>query len=138
MVDIHFTDIAWWQQVREPVSKDTFDARGPAHLPKNIAEQLMHETLMFAWHAAQSDSRVACLTIGMSGEVSTVIAGMTAREIRDIASKHGGEVGPRWRESPELWRKLLLAAQRGDEAALADVHLHAKLLLSGELLATCK
>jgi hypothetical protein len=138
MVDIRFTDIAWWQQVREPTSNDAFDARNTAQLPQNIAEQLVHETLMFAWHAAQSDPRIACLTIGMSSEVSAVIAGMTAREIRDVASKHGGEVAPRWRESPELWKRLLLAAQRGDEAALADVQLHANLLLSGELLATCK
>lgn len=138
MVDIRFTDLAWWRHAREPVSSGACDAKETASLPPSIGEPLMHETLMFVWHAAQSDARLACLAVGMSRDVSMAIAGMTAQEIRNVASKHSGEVGPRWRDAPEFWRKLLVAAQGGDENALADVHLHAKLLLSGELLAARK
>lgn len=138
MVDIHFTDLAWWRQARQSISSGACDPKHTPFLPREIAEPLMHETLMFVWHAVQSDARLACLTVGMSREVSTAIADMAAQEVRDIASKHSGEVSPRWRDAPELWRELLVAAHSGDRDALADVHLHAKLLLSGELLAARK
>jgi len=41
----------------------------------------------------------------------------------------------RWQEERDFWARLLAAAQDGDEEALSESHLHAKLLLSGTLVA---
>jgi hypothetical protein len=38
-------------------------------------------------------------------------------------------------EKHDFWTRLVRAARVGDDEAPADLHLHAKLLLSGELLA---
>ena len=63
----------------------------------------MHETLMFAWHMAQSDRLVSCLTVGMSREVSAAIGGLSTTDIRRIASTFTHDVGPRWGNRPDLW-----------------------------------
>ncbi len=48
--------------------------------------------------------------------------------------RRGTALNPRWHESPEWWRALLVAAESEDEKYLDDIHLHAKLLLCGELV----
>jgi hypothetical protein len=72
--------------------------------------------------------------VGMSLDVAAIVAALSARELRDIAARHSGEIVPRWRDSPELWRALLVGSETNNENALADVHLRAKLLLCGELV----
>ena len=66
---------------------------------------------MFVWHAAQSDRRVACLTIGMSRDVAEIVTGLSARELRYIAARHSSGIGPRWRYSTEWWGALLVDGQ---------------------------
>jgi hypothetical protein len=39
----------------------------------------------------------------------------------------------RWANDPPFWRDLLLAAEAGSDEKLAELRLHAKLLLCGEL-----
>ncbi|MGP0095408.1 MAG: hypothetical protein ACLPHI_00095 [Terriglobales bacterium] len=63
-----------------------------------------------------------------------IVAGLSVQALRDIAARHSGEIGPRWRDSPEWWRALLVAAESDDENALANIHLQAKLLLCGEFV----
>lgn len=110
IVDVHFTDIAWWEQVRDPMCGLQREAEVEGRRPSSQGEQLMHETLMFAWHMAQSDRVVSCLIVGMSREVSAAIGGLSTTDIRRIASTFTHDVGPRWGNCPDLWRNLILAA----------------------------
>ena len=57
----------------------------------------------------------ADLAVGMSPDVSAIVSGLSAQELRDIAARHGGEVGPRRGDSPELWRALLVAAESNED-----------------------
>ena len=132
IVDVHFADSRWWNRERRPAAQSV--APPVPCFPSEISEKLINETLMFAWHIAQSDSRAASPIVGMSPEVVGIVAGLTAHELRDIASQNAGEIEPRWRASPHWWGALLAAAISDNQVALADIHLQAKLLLCGELL----
>jgi hypothetical protein len=46
----------------------------------------------------------------MSADVVATVAELGAQELRDIAGRHGGEIGPRWRNSPEWVRGALPVA----------------------------
>ena len=132
IMDVHFTDSSWWHRARRPTEQSAVPTA--ACFPNAIAKQLMNETLMFVWHIAQSDLRAAPLIVGMSPEVTAVVAGLSAHELRNIAEQNAAEIEPRWRASPHWWGALLAAAIGDDPLALADVHLQAKLLLCGGLL----
>jgi len=54
-----------------------------------------------------------------------------------IPSRHYAVLRLRWQDEPGFWARLLTAAQESDDEALAENHLHAKLLLSGTLVAQC-
>ena len=132
LMDVHFADSRWWDRARRPAVQAV--APPAPCFPREIGEKLMNETLMFAWHIAQADSRAASPIIGMTPEVVATVAGLSAHELRDIAAQHAGEIEPRWRTSPHWWGALLAAAISDNQVALADIHLQAKLLLCGELL----
>lgn len=134
IVDVHFTDEAWWRSVS--VNPEGVEQGGleSAYWSRAVSEQLMSETLVFAWHSAKWDRRVACLTFGMLPEVAEVIAALTPQQLAAIPARHSEALRLRWQGDPDFWERLLAAARDGDEDALADTHLHGKLLLSGALL----
>jgi hypothetical protein len=133
ILDVHFTNEAWWQQVLQ--ASDTFAvAPNPSHWPTKLAERLMQETLIFAWHSVKWDRRVARLSLGMSPRVADIIAAISPQQLADISHRHSGELRLRWQDDAEFWRQLLRTARSGDVDTLDEIHLHAKLLLCGELI----
>ncbi len=94
----------------------------------------MSEVLVFAWHTARWDRRVARLVLGMVPSVVEIFRGLTPHELDAISGLRGGTLRLRWQDDRPFWTRLLGAARDDDEEALADIHLHAKLLLSGELI----
>jgi len=42
----------------------------------------------------------------------------------------------RWADDKNFWSRLLVAARDGEEVDLAETHLHAKLLLCGDLISS--
>jgi hypothetical protein len=131
VLDVHFNRETWWCEV--------IDGSGasapPQGWPASVSEHLMSETLVFAWHTAKSDWRVARLSLGMVPAVAELIAALTPQHLASIAAQHSGALRLRWTDDADFWTRLLTAARNGDEKALADSHLHANLRLSGELLA---
>jgi hypothetical protein len=130
ILDVHFTDVTWWREVLNgsgvPAAHHTW--------PASMSEQLMSETLVFAWHTVKWDRRVARLSLGVLPAVAEFIAALTPHELATISGKHSSELRLRWDNSPDFWSSLLTAARDGDEELLAEIHLHAKLLLCGELI----
>jgi hypothetical protein len=108
---------------------------GPTCWPHEAAQQLMNEALVFAWHTAKWDRRVARLSLGMSTGVVSLMAALTPQQLAVISVRHWGVLRLRWQKEPDFWARLLAAARDGDEEALSENHLHAKLLLSGTLVA---
>jgi hypothetical protein len=99
-----------------------------------MANKFMSEVLVFAWHTAKWDRGVSRLVLGMVPRVVQIVRDLTPQQLDAVAGLHSGALRLRWQEDLEFWTKLLTAARDDDEAALADMHLHAKLLLSGELI----
>lgn len=132
MVDVRLDDVIWWRNALSMASSiDGWPSGG--RLPARIAQELMHETLMFAWHAVQADAKLARSILGVSDDVSVLIAGLTMRDVREIATRHGNVVRLRWPHLSSLWGKLLAAGKNGDRDALNEAHLHFKLLHCGEI-----
>jgi hypothetical protein len=67
--------------------------------------------------------------------VAEEVAALTPRQISAISARHGSALRLRWQDDPNFWTQLLRAAKSGNDDDLEDIHLHAKLLLSGELVA---
>jgi hypothetical protein len=134
ILDVHFTNQTWWQQVLRASETSAAVAPNPGHWPTKLAEPLMQETLIFAWHSVKWDRRVARLSLGMSPEVVDIIAGLSPQQLADISHRHSSELCLRWQDDADFWSQLLRAARNGDSDALDEIHLHAKLLLCGELI----
>jgi hypothetical protein len=130
ILNVHFTDVEWWRGVIAGSLES--DASDP--WPANISQELMSETLIFAWHTAKWDSRVARLSLGMLPTVVTLIAGLTPQQLATVSKKHSGALRLRWADDRIFWTRLLIAARDGKEEVLAETHLHAKLLLCGDLI----
>ena len=93
----------------------------------------MQEIAMFAWQTARWDRTVAQLSLGMTASVVEVIAALTPKQVREISDRESQVIEVRWSNDPPLWRDLLLAAVAGNDEKMAELRLHAKLLLCGEL-----
>jgi hypothetical protein len=135
ILDVHFTNEKWWRWVSEPRDASAED-RAPSsqRWPARVAGELMQETLIFAWHTAKWDRRVARLSLGMSPTVAESIAGLTPRQLATISSHHSAALRLRWQDNADFWGRLLVVARSDDQEALIEIHLHAKLLLCGELI----
>ena len=135
ILDVHFTDASALQEL----SRDDGSAVGASSetclWPAEVAAELMQETLVFAWHAAKWDRRVARLALGMLPSVAQSIAALTPQALAAVASRASAALRLRWKDYPEFWVHLLVAARDDDQEALEEIRLHAQLLLSGELIA---
>jgi hypothetical protein len=133
ILDVHFTNETWWQRVIQLKTASTV-APIPCRWPTKVAEPLMQEMMIFAWHSVKSDRRVAWLLLGMSSAVANVIADLSPEQLTQIARSHSSELRLRWQDNADFWSQLLRTARNGDQNALEEIRLHAKLLLCGELI----
>lgn len=136
ILDLHFTDEAWWRRETEWPQSAVHESDSRNGFPPELGERLMHETLMFAWQMARSDCIAAQVSFAMRPSVAATIGALMPNQVRAIASRRGGEIRVRWDDDSHFWRELLLAAAAGDDEAILDLHLHAKLLLFGALIYT--
>jgi hypothetical protein len=126
ILDVHFTDVQWWRTDLKPAEV--------SYWPTTVSEPLMSETMVFAWHTVKWDRRVARLALGMVPGVADAIAALTPHQLDRLSAKHCEALQLRWQDDSNFWTRLLIAVRDNDEETLADIHLHAKLLLSGELI----
>jgi len=133
ILDVHFTNENWWQSAIESNPASNV-APSPFHWPATVAEPLMQEIMIFAWHNVKSDRRAALLSLGMSPGVASVVSDLLPQQLTQIALSHSRELRLRWQGNAEFWSQLLRAAGNEDENALEEIRLHAKLLLCGELI----
>jgi hypothetical protein len=132
VLDVYFSDESWWQSMpRNPPSAMCL-------WPAEVAKQLMGELIVFAWHTAKWDRRVARVSLGMAPRVAEAVAALTPEQLDSFSARHSGALRLRWQDHADFWGRLVAAACAGNDNALADIQLHAKLLLCGELLGTFK
>ncbi|MGH8240084.1 MAG: hypothetical protein ACREXP_24145, partial [Steroidobacteraceae bacterium] len=129
IVDAKFKDAAWWRRVAESRTHEARAEEPSNGLPREASEHLMHETAMFAWQTARWDRTVAQMSLAMSPSVADVIAALTPQQVRAIAARESQCIRVRWADAPRFWRDLLMTAKAGDVEKLAELHLHAKLLV---------
>jgi hypothetical protein len=133
IVDAHFREEAWWRRVAEEMTRTVSHDGECNDLPRELAEQLMHETTMFAWQTARWDRTVARLSLGMTSGVVAIVAALTPQQIRIIATTQSGGIRVRWDDDVQFWRELLIAANAKETRKLAELHLIAKLRLCGDI-----
>jgi hypothetical protein len=131
ILDVYFTNERWWHEAIESVD----GSATPHNWPAQVAGELIQETLIFAWHTAKWDRCVARLSLGMLPAVAELIAALTPQQLAATSARHSGALRLRWQDDPDFWTQLLIAAESGNAHNLEDIHLHAQLLLSGELIA---
>lgn len=134
ILDLHFADEAWWRRLIDTPKSAVREPDITNGLPGELSERLVQETLLCAWHMARSDSTAAQVSFAMLPHVAETIAALMPGEVRDIAFQWQGEIRVRWANNYHFWRDLLEAAESGDRAKLAELHLHAKLLALGPLI----
>src|ERR1700722_11709293 len=135
IADAQFRNATWWRRVTQGQPHEAQVDAISNGLPKEPSEHLMLEVLMFAWQTARQDKAVALMAFAMSSPVAEIIAELTPRQIRTIAARESQTVQNRLARGLGFWEDLLVAAQEGDEKRLAELPLHAKLMLCGGFLA---
>jgi len=133
IVDVMLTDEPWWRAIMASLKVPARNA-SLSLWPAEVAQKLTGEVVVFAFHTARWDRSVARLVLGMAPGVVEVVRALTPQQLDEIPRRYCGALRLRWQEDREFWARLIAAAQDGDGEALADIHLHAKLLLSGELM----
>ena len=131
----------WWRRVAQSAADpspneragENFESYGANGLPQDASKNLMHEAIMFAWQLVSSDRTTAIMSFGMLASVAQIIAELTPKDIREIATREHAAITIRWADDAQLWREFLVAASAGDDNRLAALHLYAKLLLCGDL-----
>lgn len=134
IVDLYFADVAWWQRAIAAPASALHEPDSTNWLPSELSERLVQETLMFAWQMARSDRTAAQVSFAMRSTVAAMIGQLTPGQVRVIASRVSGDIHVRWEQNGRFWRELLFAAESGNDEAIAELHLHAKLQLLGPLV----
>jgi hypothetical protein len=141
ILDAHFKSTDWWRRVARSVADPSLNEGAREHLdsysenglPQDASMNLMHEAIMFAWQLVSSDRTTAIMSFGMLAPVTKIIAELTPKDIREIATREHSAITIRWANDVQLWREFLVAANAGDDNKLAALHLQVKLLLCGDL-----
>ena len=131
LVDIRFRDEQWWRALGKNPSAAESRAES---LPLDRCQDLLLETLMFAWQVAREDSHVAQIIFAMTRPVARVIAALSIREIRTLVTEKSSCMRIRWSDSAPFWREFLERVRGEDPSALEESMLQAKLLFCGDLI----
>jgi len=134
IVDLYFADEAWWQRAIAAPASTLHEPDSTNWLPSELSERLVQETLMFAWQMARSDRTAAQVSFAMRSTVAAMIGQLTPGQVRVIALRVSRDIHVRWEQNGRFWRELLFAAESGNDEAIAELHLHAKLQLLGPLV----
>jgi hypothetical protein len=136
LLDFNFQRVTWWSRTINRHSSGDSRQRSLGALHADEAIPLAHDLLLEAWSAARSMSQVSSLAFGMAPEVTTLIAGLSPRDIDQLVVKEIQELRPRWENRPMFWKELFQAATQMDDEILENVYLHCLQLLGGELAST--
>jgi hypothetical protein len=143
ILDVHFSDEKWWKTVVSGGSTALEGTSPDRQWPwrerlGGVPVDLMQEMLIFAWHTVKWDQRIARLALGMAPAVAGSIGALTPGQLAIISDNYRGALYLRWHNQSDFWSRLLIAARDNDEDILAEIHLHAKLLMAGELIPRSK
>jgi hypothetical protein len=142
IMDANFKRDDWWHRVSQSVvdsalsdspAAENVGAYSTSGFSPEASKNLMQETIMFAWQLVGSDRTTAIMSFGMVAPVAEIISELTPKEVREISTREHSAVKLRWADDVKLWRDFLLAANAGDDDRLAALHLHAKLLICGDM-----
>jgi hypothetical protein len=135
LVDMEFRDGDLWHPARIRADRRMRSPPWAGAFPRPAAIQLARATLFHAWMSLRTDPLTAPVLLGMTPPVAEVVGNLTLEEIERIAQTRFRHVHPRWDDRIAVWRRLLIAAQTGDEELMREFHLHAVQLLTGEFVA---
>jgi hypothetical protein len=136
LLDFNFQRLAWWSRVisAQPAEESRQPRMSTFHTDEAVL--LARDLLLEAWSAARSLSSVSSLVFGMAPQVTTLIAGLSPRDMDHLVVHEIQELRPRWEDRPMFWKELFDAASEMDDQILANVHLHCLQLLGGEHAST--
>lgn len=126
LLDVRFGDEQWWRGVTQVDDEVAAPESPRGELPGDASEVLMYETLMFCWQMVGANAMVARSSFAMSEAVADMIAGLTPKDVRDVATRHHATIGIRWANDCWFWRRVLEAALRADNDEIAVLYRHGK------------
>jgi hypothetical protein len=103
ILDVFFNDVSWWKSALQKPESSLAQMSGMSLWPADVAQKLMGELLVFAWHTAKWDWRVAQLSLGMLPGVVEAIAAMTPHQLDIVSARHHGSLRLRWQEDTDFW-----------------------------------
>ena len=131
LADLQFGNGEWWKDAQQGRRSDRTERRD-GMFPWIINMEMARDALTVAWYTAREDICLGTLLIGMSAEVSEIVAKLTLQELWQFADCHHHCLRPRSESRSAFWGRLLSAAVRDDRATLRDLHRHAFLLADAE------
>ena len=137
LVDAGFLDAGRWAAALGRRIQDGGRTSVPAAfftVPRTIP--VMRLLLASVWHLVRSNASAARLLMGIVSPCAELIATSSLSAMLQIAEEHTHLLQPRWKERTDVWRDLLIAAQRGEPAALEAIRLRGVALLAGEVWAS--
>ena len=126
LLDVQFGDEQWWRRVTQVDDAGAGVDALRGELPGDASEVLMYETLMFCWQMVGANAMVARSSFAMSEAVANMIAGLTPKDVREIATRYHASIRMRWANDCWFWRKILEAALRADNDEIAVLYRHGK------------
>jgi hypothetical protein len=134
LVDMHFTDGHWWQMAKDYPSRPVPLPAWRGTFARVGGVQLAYATLSLAWHTARTTPHHQVGLVGMTREVSEIIAQLPITELNSLAERRFKHLRPRWEERPTVWRRLLVSSQSEDIRLARDFSLYDIQLLTAELI----
>jgi hypothetical protein len=136
LVELEFANGDWWHISRYHPTQPIRTSPWRGSFPRPSAIRLARQTLLLAWNSLRRDrltAQTAQILFGMTAQVSEIIVNLELDDIDRIAQTRFRHVHPRWDDRPGVWRRLLIAAQTGDQDLLGLFNLHCLQLLTSEL-----
>jgi hypothetical protein len=106
LLDINFTDPAWWRWATESRSVER-EASAVSYLPLEIASELMRETINLVWVIARKDQSLAIIFCGMAPQVAHMFSSFSPPDVERISAQYHRHLRLRFDDSPAYWRMHL-------------------------------
>jgi hypothetical protein len=131
LVDMRFTDIAWWSSAARHPATTPGTPRGA--FAKGPSIQMGRAAILLLRHATEIFGPEACL-FGAHPRVLLGLSNLSLGEIDRLLDRFFREVRPRWESRPAVWEGLLVSAGSPNIRAKREVDLAGLQLLASQIL----
>jgi hypothetical protein len=127
LIDAGFSEAAHWAQ---PSTGGIREATPHGYFATAAGQAMVRCALVLAWHLARSDPLAARIVLGANSACIEIIAASRLTDLDALAERSPPWIRPRWEHQPRVWRQLIAAAARDQDAQLRQAQLRGLQLLA--------